>query len=109
MPLHIVMDARRIEEFGIGIYIRSLVHALSGIDRKDRYTLVKPAEDVPALSGLPENFRSVRYSRADGRILDHVAFPLFLRGLSPDLVHIPLNRLPLPMIRPYVVTIHDLS
>jgi len=38
-----------------------------------------------------------------------VAFPIFLRGLSPDLVHIPLNRVPLLMIRPYVVTIHDLA
>jgi len=38
-----------------------------------------------------------------------VAFPIFLRGLSPDLVHIPLNRVPLLMIRPYVVTIHDMA
>jgi len=35
-------------------------------------------------------------------------FPLFLRRLKPDLVHIPLNRVPLLMIRPYVVTIHDM-
>ena len=41
--------------------------------------------------------------------MDHLAFPIFLRGLSPDLVHIPLNRVPLLMIRPYVVTIHDLT
>ena len=29
MPLHIVIDARRIRDFGIGTYIRSLVHALA--------------------------------------------------------------------------------
>jgi glycosyltransferase involved in cell wall biosynthesis len=34
---------------------------------------------------------------------------MFLRKLRPDLVHIPLNRVPLMMIRPYVVTVHDLS
>ena len=32
MPLHIAIDARRIRDFGIGTYIRSLVHALAAID-----------------------------------------------------------------------------
>ncbi len=32
MPLHIVIDARRIRDFGIGTYIRNLVHALGAID-----------------------------------------------------------------------------
>jgi glycosyltransferase involved in cell wall biosynthesis len=109
MALHIVMDARRIRDFGIGTYIRSLVHALSALDTTDQYTLVSGPGDVRTLSGLPENFRSAIYQRSDFAVLDHVAFPLFLRGLSPDLVHIPLNRVPLLMIRPYVVTIHDMA
>jgi glycosyltransferase involved in cell wall biosynthesis len=49
------------------------------------------------------------YARDDHSILDHIAFPIFLRGLRPNLVHIPLNRVPLLMIRPYVVTIHDMA
>ena len=61
------------------------------------------------LAGLPENFRSAVYARNDHSVLDHIAFPMFLRGLSPDLVHIPLNRVPLLMIQPYVVTIHDMA
>ncbi|MBV8728894.1 MAG: hypothetical protein JO336_03705, partial [Acidobacteriia bacterium] len=45
MSSHIVIDARRVRDFGIGTYIRSLVHALSAIDRVNRYTLVSsPAE-----------------------------------------------------------------
>ena len=109
MALHIVMDARHIRDFGIGTYIRSLVHALSAIDTTNQYTLVSGAGDVRTLSGLPENFRSAIYTRTDSDFLDHVAFPFFLRGLSPDLVHIPLNRVPLLMMRPYVVTIHDMA
>ena len=35
MALHIVIDARRIRDFGIGTYIRSLVHAL-GAHRSDQ-------------------------------------------------------------------------
>jgi glycosyltransferase involved in cell wall biosynthesis len=109
MPSHIVIDARRIRDFGIGTYIRSLVHGLATIDTTNRYTLVSGAADVRTLSGLPENFQTSIYARSDHSLLDHLMFPLFLRRLSPDLVHIPLNRVPLLMIRPYVVTIHDLA
>src|ERR1019366_6263791 len=98
---HIVIDARRIRDFGIGTYIRRLVQALGGIDRNNQYTLVSGPADVRTLAGLPENFRSAVYTRDDHSALDHVAFPLFLRGLSPDLVHIPLARVALLMIKPY--------
>jgi glycosyltransferase involved in cell wall biosynthesis len=109
MPLHIAIDARRIRNFGIGTYIRSLVHALAVIDSANQYTLVSGPGDVRTLAGLPENFRTVVYKRNDESALDNLTFPLFLRRLAPDLVHIPLNRVPLLMIRPYVVTIHDMA
>lgn len=109
MPLHIVIDARRIRDFGIGTHIRSLVHALSAIDRENRYTIVTRPGDANTLAGMPDNFDTAIYARSDHSVMDHVLFPMFLRGLRPDLVHIPLNRVPLLMIRPYVVTIHDLA
>jgi glycosyltransferase involved in cell wall biosynthesis len=109
MPLHIVIDARRIRDFGIGTYIRSLIHALGGIDRTSRYTIVSNSAGMSELKGLPENFNTAIYARRDHSTLDHLAFPIFLRGLSPDLVHIPLNRVPILMIRPYVVTVHDMA
>ncbi|MCU1234893.1 MAG: glycosyl transferase, group 1 [Candidatus Solibacter sp.] len=109
MAAHIVIDARHVRDFGIGTYIRSLVQALGAIDRSNRYTLVSGPADVRAIEGLPENFRPAIYARHDHSSLDHIAFPIFLKGLSPDLVHIPLNRVPLLMIKPYVVTIHDLA
>jgi len=109
MPLHIVIDARRIRDFGIGTYILSLIHALAGVDPVNRYTLVIGPEEARTLVGLPDNFHCAPYARTDQKALDHMAFPVFLHGLSPDLVHIPLNRVPLLMIRPYVVTIHDMA
>ena len=109
MSSHIVIDIRRIQDFGIGTHIRSLVHALSMVDHHNHYTLAGSPDDIRLLPGLPENFRSAIYSRNDHATLDHVAFPAFLRKLRPDLVHIPLNRVPLAMIRPYVVTVHDMS
>ncbi|HXB68320.1 MAG TPA: glycosyltransferase family 1 protein [Candidatus Acidoferrales bacterium] len=109
MALHIVIDARRIRDFGIGTYIRSLILALSKIDSTNQYTVVSGPADANMLSELPENFRSALYARDDHSFFDHLAFPVFLRGLSPDLVHIPLNRIPLLMIKPYVVTVHDMA
>jgi glycosyltransferase involved in cell wall biosynthesis len=109
MPLHIVIDARRIRDFGIGTYIRSLARALAEIDSVNRYTLVVRPSDAPLLAGLPANFQSAVYARADASHFDNLAFPAFLHSLSPDLVHIPLTRVPLFMIRPYVVTIHDMA
>jgi len=107
--MHIVIDARRIRDFGIGNYIRSLIHALGAIDHANQYTLVSGPAEAKLLAGLPGNFRSAIYARSDHSFFDHLAFPIFLRRLSPDLVHIPLNRVPLLMIRPYVVTIHDMA
>ena len=109
MSSHIAIDVRRSQDFGIGTYIRSLLHALSTVDRHNHYTLIGGPDDVRALTGMPENFRSALYARDDHATFDHLAFPAFLRGLRADLVHIPLNRVPLAMIRPYVVTVHDMS
>jgi glycosyltransferase involved in cell wall biosynthesis len=109
MALHIAIDARRIRDFGIGTYIRSLVHALGAIDTVNQYTLISAPADVRTLAGLPPNFRSAAYARTDSDVLDNIAFPMYLRSLSPDVIHIPLNRVPLLMPRPYVVTIHDMA
>lgn len=109
MALHIVIDSRRIRDFGIGTYIRSLVHALGDIDKTNRYTLVTGPAEARLLAGLPENFRSAVYARDDHSLLDHLTFPLYLHSLHADLVHIPLNRVPMLMPRPYVVTIHDMA
>jgi glycosyltransferase involved in cell wall biosynthesis len=109
MPLHIVIDARRVRDFGIGTYIRSLVHALATLDSENRYTLISGPGEVRTMAGVPSNFQTAVYTRSDHSALDHIAFPLFLHRLTPDLVHIPLNRVPIFMPRPYVVTIHDLA
>ncbi|MGP8247441.1 MAG: glycosyltransferase family 4 protein [Bryobacteraceae bacterium] len=109
MPLNIVIDARRVKDFGIGTYIRGLVHGLGRIDSSNRYTLVAGAEDARALAGIPANFQVAVYTRPDDSHWDNLLFPMFIRRIQPDLVHIPLNRVPLWMPRPYVVTIHDMA
>jgi glycosyltransferase involved in cell wall biosynthesis len=108
MALGIVIDGRRVRDFGIGTYIRSLIHALSRIDTANHYTVVTGPGEARVWGPLPENFRIALYAGDDHAYADHLRFPIFLRRLKPDLVHIPLNRVPLLMIRPYVVTVHDM-
>ncbi|MGA2743025.1 MAG: glycosyltransferase family 1 protein [Bryobacteraceae bacterium] len=112
MPLRIVVDVRRVRDFGIGTYIYGLLRALADIDQSNEYILVALEHDQidqGAFAGLPPNFKNVTYRRTDLNSLNHVAFPLFLHRLRPSLVHIPLNRVPLFMHEPYVVTIHDMA
>ncbi len=107
--LKIVIDARRIRDFGIGTYIRNLIQALAKVDQRNKYVLVTSAADAPLLAGLPPQFEIATYNTADDRAAGNIAFPLFLRRFSADVHHIPLNRTPFFMPRPYVVTIHDMG
>jgi glycosyltransferase involved in cell wall biosynthesis len=108
-PLRIVIDVRHIKDFGIGTYIRNLVKALGELDQENRYLLSAKHADVPDLPALPGNFETVVYHESQRSQWDNVAYPWFLKSLAPDLVHLPLNDVPLLMRNPYVVTIHDMS
>ena len=107
--MRVAIDARRLRDFGIGTYIRNLVTAIAGIDCANEYLLVSFPEDEPLLRHLPGNFRPIPYTRPDTDRLDHLTLPWLLRQLSPDVCHIPLNRVPVLMPKPYVVTVHDMG
>jgi len=109
MPKHIVIDCRRLGDFGIGTYIRNLVQALARLDHDNRYTLITFDNNPADLGGLGRDFHTAQYERRDTEVGQNIAFPFFLRRLYPDLVHIPLNSVPYLMAKPYVVTIHDMS
>jgi glycosyltransferase involved in cell wall biosynthesis len=108
MP-HVVIDARRIRDFGIGTYIRNLIRGLSRLEDKNRYTLIFPSNNISEVLGLGANFSTAIYSHADTEVLHNIAFPNFLRTLQANLYHIPLNSVAWWMPQPYVLTIHDMS
>jgi glycosyltransferase involved in cell wall biosynthesis len=112
MP-HVVIDARRIRDFGIGTYIRNLIQGLARLENKNeaknRYTLIIPSNDIPEAHGLESHFRTAVYSHLDTEVMHNIAFPRFLRTLQADLYHIPLNSVAWWMPQPYVLTIHDMS
>jgi len=109
MPRQIVIDVRRLGDFGIGTYIRNLVRALARLDHESQYTLVTLSKRTEELAGLPPNFQTAEFPSPDTNVIQNAQFPLFIRRFHPDLVHIPLNSVPYWLQRPYVVTIHDMS
>lgn len=109
MTLRIAIDARHIQDFGIGSYIRNLLAALNQVGQANEYFVVSRPGDDGLFPALGPNFRFVSYSHSDSERLDHFAFPAFLRGLRASLYHMPLSDVPFWMPDPYVVTIHDMS
>ena len=57
-PLHIVIDVRRIRDFGIGTYIRNLTHALSRLRSRESLHSDRPSRRTSReFAGLGPNFR----------------------------------------------------
>jgi glycosyltransferase involved in cell wall biosynthesis len=109
VPLRIAIDVRHIRDFGIGTYIRNLVQALAEIDSENHYVLVTTDPEIPDFAGLPPNFEIALYTPPKRAFWGDISYSWFLRGLGADVIHMPVNLMPLFMPRPYVVTIHDVS
>ncbi|MBI2688763.1 MAG: glycosyltransferase family 4 protein [Acidobacteria bacterium] len=105
----VAIDVRHLGDFGYGTYIRNLVRAMAELERELQFVLIARPGGAGELGSLPDNFRMVEYAREDSARVEDIAFPWFVRKLGVDLVHLPLNRVPVFMPRPYVVTIHDMS
>lgn len=109
MPLQVVFDARKVRDFGIGTYIRNLLAGLGAIDTTDRFHLIIEPEEIAELPALPANFYPLPYENPRSRFANQIRFPTLPREIVPDLVHIPVNAVPLMAPKPYVVTIHDMG
>lgn len=109
MPFHVAIDCRRVKDFGVGTYIRNLTRALASLDLENRYTLIAHAKDLKDFQGFPPNFESLTYETPDTAWRDNLLFPLLLRRTPANVFHIPLHHVPLLMVRPYIVTVHDLG
>jgi glycosyltransferase involved in cell wall biosynthesis len=107
--MKIAIDARRLRDFGIGTYIRNLVTAIADIDHESEYLLISFPDDEQLLRHLPGNFRPIPCTRQDTDRLDDITLPWLIRQLSADLCHLPVNRVPLLMPKPYIVTVHDMA
>ncbi len=104
------MDARKARDFGIGVYIRELVAALSRHPRAGeyRFRLFGREEDRELFSGLPGNFSFHPESARGYSVAELTGMPRRVRRHRLDLFHATHYVLPPLLGCPAVVTVHDL-
>ncbi len=108
MPYTIGLDARKIQDFGIGTYVRNLVRSLAAMDRENRYVLLVRPADREALTDLPENFKLAVESSPVYSLREILALSWQLYRLDLDLYHATHYVLPGFIRSRVVVTIHDI-
>lgn len=108
MPHTIAIDCRKIQDFGIGTYIRNLITELAKLDQENTFLLLTGAAGREILEGLPENFQPViqRTPVYSVRELVTLSWQLFRQRV--DLYHATHYVLPFMVPCRSVVTIHDI-
>ena len=105
--MRIAIDVRKLNDFGIGTYIRNLIRHLPRIDPGNEYFALCRPEDEAAIISLSSSSRPVLVGSPNYSVSEHVSIPAKLRQLGVDLYHAPHYVLPFFMPCPSVVTIHD--
>jgi glycosyltransferase involved in cell wall biosynthesis len=105
------IDARKLQDFGIGTYVRNLIRALAQVDAGGggvRYSLLVRPEDRDQLAYLPGHFELVVESAPvySARELLTLSWRLWRQRL--DLYHATHYVLPALLSSRVVVTIHDI-
>ncbi len=103
--MRVAVDARKIDDYGIGTYIRSLIEAASLLRPDWHFTLIGPS----AAAGLDDR-PNVNFSPCAGRgygPADIVALSVAARKVVADVFHCPHYVTPIGLDVPLVVTIHD--
>ncbi len=103
--MRIGIDARKLADFGIGTYIRGLLHGLAELDGGDeRYAVFAP----PAARALvPERFEHVPLDAPHYSLRELFVVGRAAERAGLDLFHAPHYVVPVTRV-PLVVTIHDL-
>ena len=108
MPYTIGIDARKIQDFGIGTYVRNLILGLARIDQENRYVLLAKPADRESLEELPENFSVAVESSPVYSLRELVALSWQILRRKLDLYHSTHYVLPAWIASRVVVTIHDI-
>ena len=107
--MRIAIDVRRIEDFGVGTYIRNLVRTLATRDQVNRYVLLGDPEKVAAVTALPENFRVVPWGDSKKNLRRALQLHHLLQAHSIELLHYPYLRSAFLVPCRYLMTVHDVA
>lgn len=107
--MNIAIDVRRIEDFGVGTYIRNLIRTLAANDHRNRYVLLGDPAKIGQVAELPPNFRLVPWREARESWKQGWQLERLLQGYSVDLLHFPNLRPALMVPCRYLMTVHDVA
>lgn len=109
MHMRIGIDARLIEETGVGRYTRNLIRELGRIDKENSYVVFLRQSSFASFQ--PPNQRwSKRLTEVPWHtVTEQLVMPKLFRDAKLDLVHIPYHNPPIFYSGRTVVTIHDLT
>jgi glycosyltransferase involved in cell wall biosynthesis len=105
--MRIAIDVRKINDFGIGTYLRNLVRHLPRFDSRNDYYLLCYRQDAELLSSLSGRHHLYFVSAPNYSLSEHWGISLALRRIDADLFHAPHYVLPALVPCPSVVTVHD--
>jgi glycosyltransferase involved in cell wall biosynthesis len=100
--VRVVIDGRKIADYGIGTYIRGLLRGLQELGGSDEYIVLAPAS---AREAIP--FEHVVADAPKYSLREIVSIGAAVRRLRADVFHAPHYVIPVTST-PTVVTIHDL-
>jgi glycosyltransferase involved in cell wall biosynthesis len=103
----IVIDARKIADFGIGTYLQGLLGGLAALAPEEEILLLGSSERAPD-PVLRDRFEWLREGSPGYSMRELWSVSRALRRSRADLFHAPHYVLPLALPCPAVVTIHDL-
>jgi glycosyltransferase involved in cell wall biosynthesis len=105
--MRIAIDVRKINDFGIGTYLRNLLRLLPSIDSDNEFHVLCYRQDAELLRSLSPALHLSFVSAGNYSVSEHWAIPWTLKRLHADLFHAPHYVLPLLTPCPSVVTVHD--
>lgn len=107
--MKIGIDARLIEETGVGRYIRNLISELGTLDGENRYIVFIRRKSFDSFKP-PNNRWEKRLAEVPWHsITEQFVMPWLLIKEHLDLFHVPYFNVPIFYPGKYVVTIHDLT
>ena len=102
--MHIVLDARKYLDFGIGTYIQNLV---AEIAQREKLTLLVSPEDAPRIDAIPGVVLKIS-SAGKYSVKELFSIASDANALAADLFHAPHYTVPFGLRMPCVTTIHDI-
>lgn len=105
--MRIGIDARLINESGIGRYIKNLLIELQEIDTNNEYIIFLRGKDLSKYV-FKDNFKKIEADFAWYGVAEQIKFPPLIYSQKIDLMHFPHFNIPILFRGKFVVMIHDL-